>query len=140
MIKEISKSDYDKIKELENLFSSILKDNILRDFDNNPFCKYIVYLFNNKIVAFLNYFDIYDRIEIVNFNVLDEFQNKGIGNSLLKYLIDKYQGIYQNITLEVRVDNYKAIYLYEKYGFVKKAIRKNYYNGVDGILMEKELI
>ena len=44
-----------------------------------------------------------------------------------------------NITLEVRVDNLVAIKMYEKFGFKKQAIRKNYYQGVDGILMEKVL-
>ena len=57
---------------------------------------------------------------------------------MLKYLIDfanNNNNIY-NITLEVDEKNIYAIKLYEKYGFIKKAIRKNYYNNSDGILME----
>ena len=46
-------------------------------------------------------------------------------------LVDK------NITLEVKIDNNAAINLYKKYNFVEKAIRKGYYNGIDGILMER---
>ena len=45
-----------------------------------------------------------------------------------------------NITLEVRKDNISAINLYKKYGFVEKALRKGYYKGIDGILMEKEMM
>ena len=45
-----------------------------------------------------------------------------------------------NITLEVRSDNKKAIHIYEKYGFKKVTTRKKYYNDTDGILMEKELM
>ena len=44
----------------------------------------------------------------------------------------------KSITLEVREDNLYAIKLYEKFGFIKKAIRKGYYQGIDGILMERE--
>ena len=80
-------------------------------------------------------------MEIVNFNVLEFFQNKHIGSKLLAEVINiAYQNKLKNITLEVRSDNQKAIYLYEKNGFKKVSIRKNYYNDVDGILMEKELI
>ena len=43
----------------------------------------------------------------------------------------------KSITLEVREDNISAIKVYEKLGFKRKAIRKNYYDGVDGILMER---
>ena len=67
--------------------------------------------------------------------MLESYQNKGIGTNLLDYLIKKYPDIV-NITLEVRCNNVKAIHLYEKMGFIKKAIRKGYYNGVDGILLE----
>ena len=41
-----------------------------------------------------------------------------------------------NITLEVNKENTYAIKLYKKVGFKEVAIRKNYYDGVDGILME----
>ena len=39
---------------------------------------------------------------------------------------------------EVKKDNLPAIHLYKSVGFVEKAIRKGYYQGIDGILMEKE--
>ena len=44
----------------------------------------------------------------------------------------------KDVTLEVRIDNIPAIKLYEKCGFKKIAIRQNYYNGIDGILMERK--
>ena len=51
-------------------------------------------------------------------------------------LIEKLQ---KNITLEVKQTNASAIHLYEKNGFKKVAIRKGYYNGIDGILMERTM-
>ncbi len=44
-----------------------------------------------------------------------------------------------NITLEVSMLNKNAINLYEKLGFKKIAVRKNYYKDSDGILMLKEV-
>ncbi len=134
MIKELDKKDLIRVNELENSFHYVLKD-VKSDLTNNPFSHYLLFIEENKIVGYLNYYLIYDRIEIANFNVLDKYQNKGIGTRLLDYLIKKYPDIV-NITLEVRCDNIKAIHLYEKMGFIKKAIRKGYYSGVDGLLLE----
>ena len=80
---------------------------------------------------------IYEKIELVNIFVKNEYRNRKIGTFMLKYLIDfaRNNNIY-NITLEVDENNIYAIKLYEKCGFIKKAIRKNYYNNSDGILME----
>ena len=54
----------------------------------------------------------------------------------------RYTAIYlkekKNITLEVKKDNKSAISLYLKNGFKKTAIRKGYYKGIDGILMERK--
>lgn len=142
MIIDLKPNDLEKQTELEEKFPEIfLNYDIKTDFDNNPYTNYLLYLIEEKIVGFLNYYLIYDRIEIVNFNVLDYFQNKHIGSSLLKQLISlANKEKIKNITLEVRSDNEKAIYLYQKYGFKEVAIRKNYYNDTDGILMEKELM
>ncbi len=134
MIKELS-SELNRINELETSFSNVLKD-VNKDLANNPFSHYLLYIENDKVIGFLNYYLMYEKIEIANFNVLDNYQNKGIGTKLIKYLIDNYKNI-ENITLEVRKDNIKAIHIYEKMGFKKVAIRSNYYNGIDGILMER---
>ena len=45
----------------------------------------------------------------------------------------------ENITLEVSSNNISAINLYKKLNFKEVAIRKNYYNDSDAILMLKEI-
>ena len=137
MIKEL-KNEEDLINELESSFNYVIHD-IKSDLNNNPFSHYIVFIDNSKILGFINYYLMYDRIEIANFNVLEEYQNNKIGSKLLDYLVNKYHDNVDNITLEVRCDNKKAIHLYKKYGFIEKAIRKNYYDGVDGLLFELEM-
>ena len=107
----------------------------------NPFVRKIGYIIDDKVVGFLEYSLIYDRIEIDNFKVIDEYRNQGIGTKLLAYLVSlaiEYRVI--NITLEVRISNEIAISLYKKFGFREVALRKYYYGDEDGILMEKQVM
>lgn len=113
------------------MINEIIKDN------DNPFTKRITY--DDK--GYLDYSVIYDRIEINDFAVKEEYRNQQIGSKLLEYLIDyAIKNKMINITLEVKKNNMPAIHLYQKYGFIEVAIRTKYYNGIDGILMEKKLI
>ncbi len=110
-------------------------------FDNNPFYRCLIFAYESKVVGYLSFLYMYDKVEIEDFLVLEEYRNKGIGKELMEFLLgySKDNNI-KNITLEVRDNNAIAIKLYEKYGFTKKAIRENYYGNIDGILMEKEMI
>ena len=130
MIKQINK---DNINLLDKNF--INKDEVLNELDNNPFAKYLVLIENNEIVAYIYYSDIYERAEINQIEVLKIHRNCGKGSILLEEMI---KDVEKDITLEVRKDNYQAINLYKKYNFEEKAIRKGYYQGIDGILMERK--
>ena len=111
-----------------------------KEFSTNPYLKIITYVEKDKIIGFLLYSLIYDRIEIEQFEVITKERRKGIGDKLLKYLIEKYQDTdIKNITLEVKEDNIIAINLYKKYGFKKVSTREKYYDGINGLLMEKTL-
>lgn len=111
-----------------------------KEFSTNPYLKILTYVEKDKIIGFLLYSLIYDRIEIEQFEVTTKERRKGIGNKLLNYLVEKYQdNNIKNITLEVKEDNIVAINLYKKYGFKKVSTREKYYDGINGILMEKAL-
>ena len=110
------------------------------EFSTNPYLKILTYVEKDKIIGFLLYSLIYDRIEIEQFEVTTKERRKGIGNKLLNYLVEKYQdNNIKNITLEVKEDNIIAINLYKKYGFKKVSTREKYYDGINGLLMEKTL-
>ena len=127
MIYELTNLD-----ELDNSFIS--KEYIKEELSNNPFGKVLV-LKEDEIIGYIYYSDIYDRAEINQFEIDSIHRNCGKGDLLLKYLINLVK---KDITLEVREDNTSAIHVYEKNGFIKRAIRKGYYNGIDGILMERK--
>ena len=114
---------------------------MIREIDNvsvNPFGKRLEYLEDGKVLGFLDYSLIYDRVEIDNVFVFCEWRNRGIGTKLLSRLIDIcIDKDLINITLEVRVSNFIAKSLYKKMGFEEVAIRKFYYGNEDAILMEK---
>ena len=127
MIYELTNLD-----ELDNSFIS--REYIKEELSNNPFGKVLV-LKEDEIIGYIYYSDIYDRAEINQFEIDSIHRNCGKGDLLLKYLINLVK---KDITLEVREDNTSAIHVYEKNGFIKRAIRKGYYNGIDGILMERK--
>lgn len=127
---------------LHNLFTEVFtKENVKKDIQDNQFTNYLTYIVNDEPVAFINYYVMYERAELININVSESFQNQKIASKLLEYMInDCINKKATSITLEVKVTNEKAIHLYEKFGFKQISVRKGYYQGIDAILMEKELM
>ena len=120
----------DNINILDNSF--IDKTTVENEFNNNPFARYLVLIEVNEIIGYIYYSDIYDRVEINQFEINSIHRNCGKGSYLLKEFTETVE---KDISLEVKKDNYQAIKVYEKNGFEKVAIREKYYNGIDGILM-----
>lgn len=127
---------------LEKQFTDVFtKENVKKEIKSNEFTNYFTYVIDNKPVAFINYYIMYERAELININVLDDYQNQKIASKLIEYMLeDCKERKVTSITLEVKETNIKAIHLYKKYGFKEISIRKGYYQGIDGILMEKELM
>lgn len=121
------------IKEIDDL--ELL--NNLSDYKitKNAFNKVLGYVLNNEIIGYLDYSVMYDKIEINYIFVLESYRRKNIANQLLNYVINNYD--FENITLEVNINNIGAINLYKKNGFNIIGIRPNYYNGIDAYLMER---
>lgn len=128
MIKQITIND---LNILKNTF--INTNYIKEELTNNPFAKVIIYI-DKTIKGYLYYSEIYDRIEINQIEVEKNSRNQKIASKLLEELIKKDK----DITLEVKQTNEIAIKLYKKYNFKQVAIRKGYYNNIDGLLMERK--
>lgn len=142
MIKELLIDDIEKIEKVEDTFPTFFsKNSIFKDLEQNECTKYFIYEEKSNIIGVVNYYDLYERFEIVYIEVKEEFRNQKIGSKLMDHLLEigRSKNI-ENITLEVNVNNSFAIKLYEKYDFKTVAIRKNYYDGVDGYLMERKMM
>ena len=130
MIKFLTNNNLDLLNN-----SFIDKQYIISELKVNPYARILVYIENNIIIGYLYYSEIYERVEINQIEVENIHRNCGIGTLLLKKLTETVE---KNITLEVRCNNYSALKLYNKFNFKKVAIRKGYYQGIDGILMERK--
>ena len=108
------------IKELDNKDIAILEkifklSNIIKELQENKASKYFIYFAENNIIGYINYYDLIDRYEIANIEVLEEYRNQKIGYELLFYIIELgYKNKINNITLEVNINNLYAIKLYKK--------------------------
>lgn len=139
IIDEMTLMDYEQIKDsLQMEFDKFWNPNILKSELENPNSKYIVAYINNIIVGFAGITYNFDYVEIMNIAVKNNMRRKGIASCLMRKLFvlaEEYN--VAKIALEVNANNISAIQMYEKFGFKKVGIRKNYYNGNDdAILMD----
>jgi len=140
MIRRYNKSDIkDIIKLEESLLHTTLGENILNDrLDDDNFFIYVYEDFG--ITGYISsYFD-GETLEILNFCVDEKYQRKGIGSMLLDEVINmaKEKGG-RHVILEVNQTNEKGVSFYYKKGFKVISVRRGYYKGIDGLLMEKIL-
>ena len=96
---------------------------------SSPYTIYLVARQGGKIAGSAGLWRTFDEADITNIAVRPEMQGKGIGEMLLRSLMEqgRKEGIVR-FTLEVRSSNEKAIRLYEKCGFASVGVRKNFYS------------
>lgn len=129
-----------------------IKDNLISDFDDfwnysifkseleSDSSHYLVVKDNSKIIGFAGIKVILPDADIMNIVVKKDFRNQGIGSLLLKELINLSKSLnIKNLFLEVNEKNTPAISLYNKFGFKKISIRKNYYKNNNAIVMRLDL-
>lgn len=141
-IRKAKFSDLPAIYEIEKRQEDAWTYKILADdFLANQFSLYLVAEDREKIIGFVVLMDIAGEIHINNIAVKEDYRRQGLGEKLLTYGMNSYNK--ENLfgyTLEVREDNVQAIGLYEKLGFVKLGMRKNYYrNNKNALIMWKFL-
>lgn len=79
------------------------------------------------------------EIHIGNFAVHPDYRRMGLGNKLLKHILEKFKN-YDIAYLEVRRSNVAAINLYKKFAFNELYVRDQYYtDNEDAIVMWKKL-
>ncbi len=82
----------------------------------------------SKIVAYSVLYHAADQGDLANIAVDPRYRRWGIGSALLRHTVQKAADFGVNeLFLEVRASNAPAIGLYEKAGFIKIGIRRNYY-------------
>ncbi len=143
MIRRIKNEDIDEIIKLETeVLNTTLGSEIFNLAVKSEMAYYYVYLEDNRIIGYISSSFDGISIEILNFCVYKEYQNKGIGTKLISHLLDElYLKGANNSVLEVRESNLNAIKFYEKIGYKTIHVRKNYYsNGENALMMQKLLV
>lgn len=94
--------------------------------DKNTF--FLVAKIKDEVVGNCALRMILDEGEITNVSVKESYRGRGIAKEMLDAIIQlgRECGI-RKFTLEVRTKNIIAISLYEKLGFEKEGLRKNFY-------------
>ena len=126
-IQDIFTSDFDSFWS-----PSILKQELLCD--NSYF---IVAKNKSEIIGFAGFKALLDTADLMNIVVKKSYRNQGIGSLLLKELMHLFYSFsLSSLYLEVNENNFPAIRLYQKFGFKKIDVRKNYYpNEQNAIIM-----
>ncbi len=142
-IREMRDSDMNDVMAIETEAFSVpwIRDHFLQELDLPGISNLLVAEAEGSsgtMAGYACYSLIVDEAHITNFVVRDIYRRKGIGEQLLHHLLDRAtrQGA-RCATLEVRLSNQAARWLYEKFGFAPAGIRRDYYpdNKEDALVM-----
>ena len=114
-IRLMEEKDVKQVEQVEKqCFSVPWSEHILKDGLTGRFDTYLVWEKGGIIAGYCALRVLADEGEIQRIAVLPSWRRHGIAKSLME-------------AMEVRENNTGARNLYEKYGFVQEAVRKNYY-------------
>ncbi|RAY15458.1 ribosomal-protein-alanine N-acetyltransferase [Actinomadura craniellae] len=101
---------------------------------------YVVAEDGGRLVGYAGLAAAGDQGDVQTIGVRAGHQGRGVGAALLAELLDEAgrRGC-AAVFLEVRADNDRARALYERFGFTRVGVRKNYYqpSGMDAIVMRR---
>ncbi len=143
MIRLYNKKDIQSIVALEmDTLGTTLGSEMLEDNLSNSMSHFYVYEDKNEIIGYISISFDGEQGEILNFAVNKRYQHNGIGTKILAYAMNiLHSKGAKSFILEVRESNIGAISLYEKFGFKRISLRKNYYsNNENALVYLKEMI
>lgn len=158
-IKKIGKNNENisSVETMLEIFVSIHNNNFEKKVDKQYFLEmiectnYEIYILNDekKCLGYCIFYDTIESIDLFEIAIKKESQNRGYGKFLLENSInflfmekkyEKRNKENKKIILEVKEKNENAIKLYNKIGFEKISIRKNYYGkNENAIIMIKNI-
>lgn len=141
ILREMSVDDLDQVMEIEqDLFHVPWSREGYFTFLTRKDTMFLVVEEKGQILGYCGILMVLDEGDVTNVAVRRDRQKEGIGNFLMESMIRLTEELgVKMIHLEVRVSNETAIRLYERLGFTRDGIRKNYYEKPveDAILMTR---
>ena len=137
---EVTVKDLFKINDLENQLNlNITKLNFFDQIILNKNFKFVKLISKRQIIGFLQFSWNKSDCDIISIGIIKKFQKRNYGRKLVEYLKSLN---FENIYVEVSVNNKSAIKFYQRLNFFKIGLRKNYYKkqNSDAILLKLEII
>ena len=102
-----------------------------------PTRSYVVAVDGDRIVGYAGAFLLAPDSDVQTIAVSPLDQGRGIGATMLRSIIDAASAAgCRQMLLEVRSDNPTAIAMYERFGFERISLRRDYYErGIDAVIM-----
>lgn len=133
--------DFEEIFEIEqDCFGNSWTAEMLKAELDNPLSVMAVDLRDGRCAAFALGRVVAGEGELFQIGTLTEYRGRGIAKMLLEEFHEKAREKGAEVCfLEVRSRNTAAISLYEKSGYEKISVRRNYYPDDDAVIMRKNL-
>lgn len=103
----------------------------LKQFVQAMDCTHVLCI-NRTVVGFFVMMIRGDQSELHNISVHPRYQNRGYGRFLLNRAVTQLDSVVSQVFLEVRISNFRAISLYNSFGFIEIDIRRDYYPSAMG--------
>lgn len=88
---------------------------------------------NGELIGYAVVMTALDEAHLLNFAVASRWQRRGVGTEFLQFLIDRARDSKRDMLyLEVRPSNVAGVRLYERFGFKKLGLRRDYYPAMTG--------
>lgn len=129
IVRKMCEQDILAVHEIEcSIFSKPWSEKDFRDSYTKASNIYLVAEVDNNIAGYCGFWGVAGEGQITNVAVRNDYRRQGIAEKMISELITqgRKQGI-EAFTLEVRVNNQAAIFLYHRLGFKDCGIRKNFY-------------
>ena len=104
---------------------------------------FVLYIMDGEaIIALLTGYSAVGEGDITNVAVLPGYRRRGLARELIAEFESLLPDDAENVFLEVRESNDPAIALYEKCGFERMSLRKNFYSAPreNAVVMRKQLL
>lgn len=130
LIRPFQKSDLDAVSAIEKASFSEpwSEESLLSEGCGLPYATMLVAEEEGAPVGYICLRYLFDEAEITNIAVQKDYRRRGIGEMLIDAAVSFCNDICcTSVDLEVRETNVPALALYEKKGFERVGIRKDYY-------------
>jgi len=143
IIRNMTVEDIPTVGKIEReLFSDPWPDSVFIEDIASDYSHPYIFQVDSEIAGYAILWVGVDEGHLTNIAVVKKYQRKSIAKKLLSHILLRAADLkLAQVILEVRPSNDPAISLYESFGFIRLAIRKNYYHNPveDCLVMKKEI-